>query len=84
MKNGKSALILSLLILCAIIIGGVIGELFADNSLLGFVGQGFPIGVDPPVVIDLKMLKFTLGFIVNINAASVTAMALAIYVYTKL
>ena len=84
MKNGKNALILTLLLLAAIIIGGFLGEFLRGNSLLGFMGQGFEIGMKNPLLIDLKMLKFTLGFVVSVNFASITAMALAVYVYTKL
>lgn len=84
MKNGKNTFVLFLLILSAIIIGGFLGEFFKGNSLLGFLGQGFDIGVNPPVVVDLKMLKFTLGIILNINIASVTAIILAIYIYAKI
>lgn len=84
MKNGKNTVILFLLILSAIIVGGFLGEFFKGNALLSFLGQGFNIGVNPPVVVDLRMLKFTLGIILNINIASVTAIILAIYIYTKL
>lgn len=84
MKNGKSTLILFLLILCAIVIGGFLGEFFKGNALLSFLGQGFNMGVNPPVIVDLKMLKLTLGIILNINIASVTSIVLAIYIYTKL
>lgn len=90
MKNSKSALVLFLLILSAIIIGGFLGEFFKGNSLLGFLSWGFPIGTTEelggmkPVVLNLKMLEFSFGLVLYINLMSICALALAVYIYTKL
>jgi len=90
MKNGKSGLVLLLLILCAIIIGGFLGEFFKGSSLLGFLSWGFPIGTTDqaghlnPLVLNLKMLELSFGFLVNINLVSIIAIISGIWVYRKL
>lgn len=84
MKNGKSSFILFLIVLCAIVVGGFLGEYFRGNQLIGFLGKGFPIGTTNPIVVDLMMLKFSLGLIININFASIIALAGGIYLYSKM
>jgi hypothetical protein len=89
MKNGKSGFVLFLLILSAIIIGGFLGEFFKESSLLGFLSWGFPVGTMDstgklaPLAVDLKMIQFSLGLAVNINLASIAALAASIYIYIK-
>lgn len=84
MKNSKSGAILFLLILSAIIVGGFLGEFFKNNSFLNFLAWGFPVGTMEPLNVDLKMLKFSLGLVLNINFASIVALGLALYFYKKL
>lgn len=90
MKNGKSGWVLFLLILSAVIIGGFLGEFFKGTSLLGFLAWGFPIGTTDslghlkPVSVNLKMLEFSIGFLININLMSIVALIAAIYIYRKL
>lgn len=90
MKNGKGGLVLFLLILCAIIIGGFLGELFKGIDLLKFLSWGFPIGTTDsaghmsPLSINLKMLQFSIGFLININLMSIITIILSVWVYKKL
>ena len=90
MASIKENASLFLVILCSLIIGGFIGEFFKDNSLLGFLSWGFPIGTTDelgilkPMVINLKMLQFSLGFLIQINFASITALGFGIYFYSKM
>lgn len=90
MKSGKGGLVLFLLILCAIIVGGFLGEFLKGNSLLGFLSWGFPIGSTDdlgkmkPLVLNLRMLEFSFGLVININLMSISTLILALYIYTRL
>ena len=84
MKSGKNGWILFLIILCAIVVGGFLGEFFKNSQLLGFMGKGFPVGTINPIVVDLMMLKLSLGLTVNVNLASIIALAGGIYLYTRM
>lgn len=90
MADTRDNLSLVLIILCSIIIGGFIGEFFKDNSLLGFLSWGFPIGTTDdlgnikPIVVNLKMIQFSLGLLFQINFASITALGLGLYLHSKM
>lgn len=90
MANAKGNMTLFLIIFCSIIIGGFIGEFFKDNSLLSFLSWGFPIGTTDeigtlrPITLDFKMVQFSLGFLIQINFASITSLGIGLYLYSKL
>ena len=90
MANVKGNMSLVLIIFCSIIIGGFIGEFFKDNSLLGFLSWGFPIGTTDeigalrPIALNLKMVQFSLGFLIEINFASISSLGIGLYLYSKL
>ncbi len=53
---------------------GAIQNIFATN---------FTPGINPPLTIDLVLVKLTLGFILKINLLSVLGMFLGIYLYKQ-
>lgn len=53
---------------------GAIQNIFAAN---------FTPGINPPLTIDLVLVKLTLGFILKINLLSILGMFLGIYLYKQ-
>lgn len=86
-EKGKG--ILFLIILCSIIVGGFLGEFFRENSLLGFLAWGFPIGTTDDlgriksIEVNLKMLQMSFGLLIYINFASICTLLAGLYFYSK-
>lgn len=74
------------ILLILLIIGGLIGSLLgaAFGSSIPFLNTGFQaIGLQP-TTIDLMVVKFTIGLILNFNVASIIGFILALFVYFRL
>lgn len=79
--SNKHPFILLLLLLVGLVIGGVIGEIFKD--MIPIIGYGKTIGF-PPFTIDLSVMKITLGFLMNINLASIIGLIIAIFIFSRI
>lgn len=81
----KSGGYLLLFIFIGGLLGSVLGEILQIVSPQGIVqsifGEALSLGLDPPVTVNLVLLKFTLGFLVRINLLSVLGMLLGAYIY---
>jgi uncharacterized protein DUF4321 len=81
----KSGGYLLLFIFIGGLLGSVLGEILQIVSPQGVVqsifGEALSLGMDPPVSVNLVLLKFTLGFLVKINLLSVLGMLLGAYLY---
>ena len=81
----KSGGYLLLFIFIGGLLGSVLGEILQIVSPQGVVqsifGEALSLGLDPPVTVNLVLLKFTLGFLVRINLLSVLGMLLGAYIY---
>ena len=81
----KSGGYLLLFIFIGGLLGSVLGEILQIVSPQGAVqnifGEALSLGLDPPVTVNLVLLKFTLGFLVKINLLSVLGMLLGAYIY---
>ena len=80
----KNIWILLIFLLSGIVIGGLLGEVAAKVEALSWLGYGQSFGIDPPVPLNLSVVKITLGIMFNINIASIVGMAIAIFVYRKM
>ena len=67
------------------LLGSILGEILQVVSPQGTVqtifGEALSLGLDPPVSVNLVLIKFTLGFLVKINLLSVLGMLLGAYLY---
>ena len=67
------------------LLGSILGEILQVVSPQGTVqsifGEALSLGLDPPVTVNLVLIKFTLGFLVKINLLSVLGMLLGAYLY---
>ncbi len=81
-KSGRHLL---LFIFIGGLLGGILGEILQVVSPQGIIrdifGEAQSLGVDPPVTVNLVLLKFTLGFLLKINLLSVLGMLLGAYLY---
>lgn len=79
--SNKHPLILLLLLLVGLVIGGVLGEIFKD--IVPIIGYSKTIGF-PPFTIDLSVMKITLGFLMEINLASIIGLIIAIVIFSRI
>jgi len=81
----KSGGYLLLFIFIGGLLGSILGEILQIVSPEGAVRSFFVvaprIGLDPPVSVNLVLIKFTLGFLFKINLLSVLGMLLGAYIY---
>ena len=74
--------VLLLIIFLGILIGSALGELIGLILPDGVVKNFFLISVDAgisPTVIDLNLIKFTLGFTFKLNVIGILGIAIATY-----
>lgn len=72
-----------LTIFSGIILGGYLGELAVSIPALKFLAVGKELGLSSPLIVDLDVLKFTLGFTVKFNVAGILGFIIALIVIKK-
>lgn len=81
----KSAWVLLLFILLGGLLGGILGEILRIMAPKGTVQNIFSTaltpGINPPLTVDLVLLKVTFGFTVKMNLLTFLGMFLGIYLY---
>ena len=81
----KSPWILLIFVLIGGLLGGVLGEILRvmapQGTIPAIFASNFTPGINPPLTIDLVLLKFTIGLILKINLLSLLGMFLGIYLY---
>lgn len=65
------------------ILGGLVGQLLGFWISSGWVHdvfvRGFPVGLQPPLTLDLKALTLTFGFQIWVNLFSLVGFFLGVY-----
>ena len=79
--KSKNTWVLIIFICAGLVIGGLIGQLSAQVDWLSWLAFGQEFGLSQPLVLDLNVLKITFGFTININMASISGMAIALFIY---
>ena len=81
----KSGSYLLLFIFIGGLLGRILGEILQVVAPQGTVQnifvQALNLGLDPPVTVNLVLIKFTLGFLLKMNLLTVLGMFLGAYVY---
>ena len=80
----KNIWILIIFILSGLVIGGLLGKIASQVDFLWWLGYGQSFGLTNPIELDLSILKITFAIIFEINIASITGMAIAIFIYRKI
>ena len=79
--NENRIWILIVFILCGIVIGSLLGELAANVNWLEWLAFGRSFGLSSPITLDLGVIQFTFGLMININMASMIGVLIALLVY---
>lgn len=79
----KNKILLILLILAGAVLGSLVSGAAAGTDALRWLSYSKEIGVSP-TVINLVIIKFTIGFQLSISAAQVIFMLIAVLFYPKL
>lgn len=80
----KNMWILLLFICAGLVIGGLLGQIASQVDWLNWLSYGQSFGIADPFTIDLNVIKITLGFIININVASIIGLAISLFIYKKI
>ncbi len=79
----KNIWVFILFILAGLVVGGLIGKLASSVPWLWWLSYEQQFGIDPPIILDLSVLKLTFGMMFKINVSSIIGMILAIFIYKK-
>ena len=80
----KNIWILLVFLLAGLVVGGLLGRLASSVSWLWWLSYEQEFGLQTPLVLDLSVLKLTLGLMFKINIASIIGMVLSIFIYKKI
>lgn len=76
--------VLFFVVLCGGLLGSVIAEAVVGYPLLGFLAREVRAGLDPPLVLDLRIISVTLGGIIRLNMAMLLGVIVAVWIYRLL
>jgi hypothetical protein len=84
MKNNLiKTLLLIILLLLAIVLGKIIGAACVGIKYAAWLGASTKFGFSP-LAVDLSVVNFTFGIMININVAQAVLLLIAILSYTKI
>jgi hypothetical protein len=82
--SGGSKSFLIFVVLIGAIGGSILGEILGNNfSFLGFLKSVYTVGTSNPLILDLRVIKLTLGLNINLGIMSILGMFLAIILFRK-
>jgi len=55
-----------------------------DGPVMSFLTRTWRLGLEPPLVIDLVVVKFTLGLGVDVGLLTVVAAAVSLFLYVRM
>jgi len=88
MRSGRRARnpwwVLAIVVSLGAILGIVIGEALVGYPVLAFLSRDVHVGIDPPLVADLKFLTVTLGFTFRLNLAVPIGVVVAAWIFRLL
>ena len=72
-------------LLAGVVFGTVIANLCAGVPFLSWLAYNLSVGIDTgsPMVLDLIVFKLAFGFTLNVNAAQIICVIIALMVYGK-
>ena len=81
----KQTLLLLFYLLAAVIVGALLAAACRDIPFLSWLAFGGSIGISPgtPFVLDLWIIRLSIGFVMDITVAQVITSIIAIFAYQK-
>lgn len=80
--NKKSGWLFALFLTIGVVLGGFLGTYFADIKYLSWLNFGESFQFNP--AFDLRIIKFNMDLIINLNIASIIGIIASIFAYRKL
>jgi hypothetical protein len=81
----KSPWVLIIFVLIGGLLGGILGEILhvmaPQGTIQSIFATNFSPGINPPLTIDLVLIKLVLGFNIKVNILSILGMFIGIYLY---
>jgi hypothetical protein len=81
----KSPWILVIFLLIGGLLGGILGEVLhvmaPQGTIQSIFSTHFTPGINPPLTLDLVLVKLTLGFSIKVNILSILGMFIGVYLY---
>ena len=71
------------LALCAIILGGMLGNMVISTDGLSWLGYSKTFAFEPGTFLNLDVIKLTFGLTITVNVAQIFLLVTAIVVYYK-
>ncbi|MDE5936554.1 MAG: DUF4321 domain-containing protein, partial [Ruminococcus sp.] len=68
---------------CAIILGGMLGNMVISTDGLSWLGYSKTFAFEPGTFLNLDVIKLTFGLTITINVAQIFLLVTAIIVYYK-
>jgi len=82
--SNKSSAFFIFIVLLGSICGSLIGDLIGSNiKVLSFLKSVYFIGMNKPLVLDLKVISLSFAINFNINLMSIIGIIVAIILYRK-
>ena len=76
-------LLLIILLLLAVVLGKVIGNLCEGVAFISWLSLSAQFGLQP-TIIDLQVIQFTFGAVIDINVAQAILLLAAIVAYSRI
>ncbi len=76
--------VLLLIVVAGAMLGSVLADALGQFTYLAPLGHSVTVGVDPPVMLDLRVFTVTVGFTIRLNLAIVLGIILAVYLFRAL
>jgi hypothetical protein len=67
-------------VLCGIVVGMMVASFTKDIAALSWLSFGLSFGMTSPLVLDLSLIKLTLGLSVDLNVATIICITLSLII----
>lgn len=82
-KNLKKTIAFIFFLLAGAVLGAFISHICDGKNGLAWLAWGKSVGITSPVTLDLMIVTFTIGFVINVTIAQIFTIALSIFVFCK-
>ena len=84
----RTPLMFIFFILLGGLLGGILGEIFAvlspEGAMRDIFIQGYYLGVNPPLTLDLELITLSIGFTIRFNLFTMLGIVLGLYLHKQI